>query len=83
MQNFKKNKDPTQKFESKHISLLKELKESVAIKAKKYWKIYSTVSDVPKFCGLVKVHKTGAPLRPIVWRIRSMTYELVRVVADI
>ena len=55
-----KKKNPTQKFESNHISLLKELKESVAINAKTYRKIYSTISDVPTFFGLVKVHKTGA-----------------------
>ena len=62
---------------------MKELKESGEINAKTYWKIYPTVRDVSKFYRLVKVHKTGASLRPIVLSIGSVTYELACVVADI
>ena len=58
----KLNKDPTQKFQSKLIKLLKELKDKGAIDSKIYWKIYPTVADVPKFYGLIKIHKAGYPL---------------------
>ena len=80
----KLKKDPTQKFQAKLlIKLLKELKEAELIDAKTYWKIYPSVCDVPKFYGLIKVHKTGAPLRPIVSSIGSVTYQLARFVANI
>ena len=49
----KLNKDPTQKFQSKLIKLLKELKDKGAIDSKIYWKIYPAVADVPKFYGLI------------------------------
>ena len=76
-------KDPTQKHQAKLIKLLKELKELGAIDAKTYWKLYPTVCDVPKFYGLIKIHKTGAPLRPIISSIGSVTYELARFVSGI
>ena len=77
----KLNKDPTQKFQSKLIKLLKELKDKGAIDSKIYWKIYPTVADVSTFYGLIKIHKAGYPLRPIVSSIGAVTYELARFVA--
>jgi len=79
----KLKKDPAQKFQAKLIKLLKELKESGAIDSRTYWKIYPTTCDVPKFYGLIKVHKAAAPLRPIVSGIGSVTYELAKFVAGI
>ena len=77
----KLNKDPTQKFQSKLIKLLKERKDAIdnirdAIDSKSNWKIYPTVADVPKFYGLIKIHKASYPLRPIVSSIGTVTYEL-------
>ena len=66
----KLKKDPTQIFQTRLIKLLKELKDCGAIDSRTYWKLYPTVCDVPKFYGLIKVHKTGAPLRPI-WHVLS------------
>ena len=77
------SKDPTQKFQNKLVKLLKELKDRGALDNKTYWKIYPTVADVPKFNGLIKIHKAGYPLRPIVSSIGAVTYELVRFVAGI
>ncbi|XP_072041346.1 uncharacterized protein [Amphiura filiformis] len=76
-------KDPTQKFQSRLIKLLKELKETGAITSKTYWDLYPTVADVPRFYGLIKIHKAEAPLRPIVSSIGAVTYNLARFVADI
>ena len=79
----KLNKDPTQKFKSKLIKLLKVLKDKGAIDSKVYWKIYPTVADVPKFYGLINIHKAGYSIRPIVSSIGAVTYELARFVAGI
>ena len=57
----KLKKDPTQKFQSKPISLLKELKESGAIDAKTYWKIYPTVSDVPIISWTCEISQNWSP----------------------
>ncbi|XP_072048674.1 uncharacterized protein [Amphiura filiformis] len=79
----KLKKDPTQIFQARLVKLLKELKDCGTIDSKTYWKLYPTVCDIPKFYGLIKVHKAGAPLRPIVSSIGSVSYELARFVADI
>ena len=71
----KLNKGPTQKFQNKLIKLLNELKDKGVLDNKTYWKIYPTVADVPKFYGLIKIHKAGYPLR-IVSSIGAVTYEL-------
>ncbi|XP_072022412.1 uncharacterized protein [Amphiura filiformis] len=76
-------KDPTQKYQTKLIKLLKDLKDKGAIDSRTYWKLYPTVCDVPKFYGLIKIHKAGAPLRPIISSIGSATYELARFVSGI
>ncbi|XP_072033380.1 uncharacterized protein [Amphiura filiformis] len=76
-------KDPTQKYQTKLIKLLKDLKDKGAIDSRTYWKLYPTVCDVPKFDGLIKIHKAGAPLRPIISSIGSVTYELARFVSGI
>ena len=44
---------------------------------------YPTSTLVPRFYGLPKVHKAGAPLRPIVASRGSITYKVARLVADI
>ena len=45
--------------------------------------MYPTSSTIPPFYGLPKVHKAGAPLRPIVASRGSITYVVARRVADI
>ena len=76
-------KHPTQKYQAKLMKFLKDLKEQGVIDADTYWKLYPTVCDVPKFYGLIRIHKTGAPLRPIISSIGSVTYELARFVSGI
>ena len=79
-------KDPTQKYQTELIKLLKDLKEEGAIDAETYWKLYPMVYDVPKFYGLIRIHKTGAPLKPIIPIISiigSVTYKLARFVSGI
>ena len=45
--------------------------------------MYPTSAVIPRFYRLPKVHKTGAPLRPIVASRGSITYAVARHVADI
>ncbi|XP_072041269.1 uncharacterized protein [Amphiura filiformis] len=56
----KLKKDLTQKYQTKLIKLLKDLKEKGAIDSRTYWKLYPTVCDVPKFYGLIKIQNAGA-----------------------
>ena len=45
--------------------------------------MYPTASVTPRFYGIPKVHKNGAPLRPIVASRGSITYEVAKYVANI
>ena len=77
------SKDPTAKYTAKLIKKLKELKDSDAISDIEYRRLYPTSTMIPRFYGLPKVHKAGAPLRPIVASRGSLTYAVARRVADI
>ena len=58
--------DPTNKYKTKLIALLKSIKAEGGINETIYKKLYPTGAGSPKFYGLPKIHKTGTPLRPIV-----------------
>ena len=76
-------KDPTSKFSNRLISQLKDIKKEGNLDEREYRRIYPTSAMVPRFYGLPKVHKQGAPLRPIVASRGSITYELAKVLAQI
>ena len=80
---LKLDKDPTKNYQNKLIKLLKEFKSEGNLSEAKYSKLYPSACCVPQFYGLPKVHKEGAPLRPIVSSINSVTYESARYLADI
>ncbi|KAI8483456.1 hypothetical protein Bbelb_387880 [Branchiostoma belcheri] len=76
-------KDPTPQYKRKLITILQNLeKEGVISKILKL-KLYPTSEDTPKFYGLPKIHKVGAPLRPIISCIGSISYHVAKFVADI
>ena len=56
------NKDPTSKFSNKLINQLKELKKEGGLDDREYRRVYPTSALIPRFYGLPKVHKQGAPL---------------------
>ena len=58
--------DPTNKYKTRLIALLKSIKAEGGINETTYKKLYPTGAGSPKFYGLPKIHKTGTPLRPIV-----------------
>ena len=79
----KLKKDPTRKYQSDLVAILKTLKEEKVIDDSLYYKLYHTACAIPAFYGLPKVHKDNWPLRPIVSSIGSVSYEVARFIADI
>ena len=66
--------DPTNKYKTKLIALLKSIKTEGGINESTYKRLYPTGAGSPKFYGLPKIHKEGIPLRPIVSSIGTPTY---------
>ena len=66
--------DPTNKYRTKLISLLKSIKAEGGIDESTYKRLYHTGAESPKFYGLPKAHKEGTPLRHIVSSIGAVTY---------
>ena len=66
--------DPTNKYKTKLIALLKSIKAEGGINEATYKRLYTTGAGSPKFYGLPKIHKEGTPLRPIVSSIGAVTY---------
>ena len=75
--------DPTTKHKNKLINLLKSIKAEGGIDDNIYRKLYPTGAVPPKYYGLPKVHKTGMPLRSIIFSVGSVTHatakELTRI----
>ena len=59
-------RDPTNKLKAKLITILRKIKRDTGMEDKLYKAMYPTGCTPPKFYGLIKIHKTGTPLRPIV-----------------
>ena len=79
----KLDKDPTKTHQAKLIKLLKEFKKTGNLDEAKYTKLYPTSCCVPQLYGTPKIHKEGAPLRPICSSINSVHYETGKYLADI
>ena len=70
--------DPTNRYKSRLITLLKKIKTEGGMDKATYRRLYPTGATPPKFYGLPKVHKSGMPLRPIVSSIGSVTYQTAK-----
>ena len=77
------DKDPTQQTERKLNEKLANLRREDKISDNLYKKLRSSDGLPPRFYGLLKVHKPGYPLRPIVSFIDSPTYMLSKHLAQI
>ena len=75
-------RDPSNNYKQKVIDSLQELEKDGVIDKSRYFRPYPGVS-VPKFYGLPKIHKNGAPLRPIVSSVDSVTYNVAKHLAYI
>ena len=54
--------------------MLKSTKAEGGISEAVYKRLYPTGAESPTFYGLLKIHKEGIPLRPIVSSIGTVTY---------
>ena len=77
------HKDPTPQLKNKLITLLKNIKQTGGLSTQKYKQLYPTSAVPPKFYGLLKIHKTGTPLRPIVSSSGSITYGVAKELSHI
>ena len=75
--------DPTNKYKSNLINLLKTIKAEGGIDNNTYKRLYPTGAVPPKYYGLPKVHKQGIPLRPIISSRGSVSYETAKELAKI
>ena len=70
--------DPTGRTERDLNQRLLLLKKSSKISEKTYKLLRSSDGLAPRLYGLPKIHKEGAPLRPIVSFVNSPTYNVSR-----
>ncbi|XP_072033222.1 uncharacterized protein [Amphiura filiformis] len=75
--------DPTPKYKKKLVGILSRLVDEEKITKAKYKKLYPTAENVPRLYCTPKIHKPGAPLRPIVDYTATIGYETSRWLADI
>ena len=75
--------DPTNKLKAKLILTLKRIKRETNMGEGMYRTLYPTSCTTPKFYGLLKIHKTGTPLRPIVSSRSSVTYGVAKVMTKV
>ncbi|XP_070835613.1 uncharacterized protein [Chaetodon trifascialis] len=75
-------RDPTSGYKRTIIEYLQSLQKEGAIDRLQYHRLYPQES-IPGIYGLPKIHKEGAPLRPIVSSINSVTYNIAKFVANI
>jgi hypothetical protein len=65
------------------VSLLQNLKTKGVVYDQLYRRLYPTTDTPPKFYGTLKIHKQGAPLRPIDSSIESITYNCAKYLAEV
>ena len=65
-------------MEVRIASALKELEQKGHLSTKQRLFLAPSFTSAPQIYGLLKVHKEGTPLRPIVSAIGSSTHQLVR-----
>ena len=80
--------EPTTKVEARIASALKELKQKGSksiqhLSSKQCLFLAPSFTSAPQIYGLLKVHKEGTPLQPIVTAIGSSTHQLARELARI
>ncbi|XP_038148866.1 uncharacterized protein LOC119788543, partial [Cyprinodon tularosa] len=75
-------RDPTSGYKKKIIDYLKQLEKDKVINSTAYFRLYPG-EEIPCLYGLPKIHKEGAPLRPIVSSINSVTYNIAKQLTNI
>ncbi|XP_050924570.1 uncharacterized protein LOC127140827 [Lates calcarifer] len=75
-------RDPTSRYKKKVTEYLQQLQKEGIIDKAQYYRLYPQDS-IPCLYGLPKIHKEGAPLRPVVSSINSVTYNIAKHIAKI
>ena len=75
--------NPIEPLRTKINKQLKTLENKKKIDRNQYLKLYSTPANIPLFYGLIKLHKEGHPIRPIVSFCGSPTDELSKFLTKI
>ena len=73
---IKLEKDPTNGINLQLKSILLSWKSKKIINDNRFKYLHSNTSTAPKFYGLLKLHKSNCPIRPITSFIGSPTYNL-------
>ena len=68
--------DPTRSTEKTVNTFVYELKQNKKISTRDEFALKSSDGRAPRLYGLIKIHKQGIPLRPIVSFVESPTYNL-------
>ena len=79
----KLKKDPTTAVESRVTKVLRRWEREEHINRKFRLRLQPQCSAPPQLYGLPKIHKQGAPLRPIVSAIGSPTYDIAKFLTKI
>jgi len=79
----KLDKDSTQQYKRKLVSILSRLRDEKKLSEQLYKELYPTVEKIPRMYCTPKVHKAGYPLRPTVDYTGSICYNTSRFLADI
>ena len=75
--------DPANKHKNRLVNILKNIKSGGGLSEETYKKLYPAGAVSSKFYGLLKVHKPGIPLRPIVSSTGTATYNTAKELARI
>ena len=73
--------NPMETLKGKVNRFLKKCKDDGVITPEDYQKLYVNTSITPLFYAVIKTHKPGNPIRPIVSFIDSPTYQLAKYLA--
>ena len=79
----KLNRNTTQSLKNKINSTLKKLKDKDSFDRETYQTLYCSTAVTPTFSGLIKIHKVGEPIRPIVSFVESPTYRTAQLLSNV
>ena len=79
----KENSDPSVKFRGKINRFLKDLEHNHVISRYQYEYLFANTSVIPLFYALIKTHKPGHPIRPIVSFIDSPSYNVAKFISKL
>ena len=68
---------------NKLINILRNIRTDGGLSEEVYRRLYPTGAGSPKFYGLLKIHKPGIPLRPIISSMGTVTYNTAKELAKI